>query len=253
MKCAYHPEKDAIYKCNHCAKEICSDCLVEEKHEMYCKDCFISKTQGKKSVERSPALAALLSFIIPGLGQIYNGQVGKCLLIFFTGLLVIPWVIGIFDAYNTAKSINEGKIEGKHRIGCLIAFVVGVVVFMMGIFFMAMISAIAIPNLLQARLNANQSAAEATVRTISTAAETYHGVDGKYPLSEANLTEASPAYLTQSYNHKEIFGYIISEEFQESGYKIVAAPKACGTSGRKLFTMETGRVFNSQDCSSVNY
>lgn len=51
---------------------------------------------------------ALLSFFIPGLGQIVKGQVGKGILIFFgVGLgmlLVIPgiiiWIWQIADAYN---------------------------------------------------------------------------------------------------------------------------------------------------------
>jgi TM2 domain-containing membrane protein YozV len=51
---------------------------------------------------------ALLSFFIPGLGQIIKGQVGKGILIFFgVGLgmlLVIPgiilWIWQIADAYN---------------------------------------------------------------------------------------------------------------------------------------------------------
>jgi TM2 domain-containing membrane protein YozV len=54
-------------------------------------------------------IPALLSFFIPGLGQIVKGQVGKGILIFFgvrIGLmfLVIPgviiWIWQIADAYN---------------------------------------------------------------------------------------------------------------------------------------------------------
>jgi TM2 domain-containing membrane protein YozV len=51
---------------------------------------------------------ALLSFFIPGLGQIIKGQVGKGILIFFSVslgmLLVVPgiiiWIWQIADAYN---------------------------------------------------------------------------------------------------------------------------------------------------------
>ena len=54
-------------------------------------------------------IPALLSFFIPGLGQIVKGQVGKGILVFFgvgIGLmfLVIPgviiWIWQIADAYN---------------------------------------------------------------------------------------------------------------------------------------------------------
>lgn len=72
-------------------------------------------------LNRNPGVAAVLSFFVAGLGQIYNGQIWKGLLImgvqavnlllttviigFITGLIV--WVWAIFDAYNTAKKHNE--------------------------------------------------------------------------------------------------------------------------------------------------
>lgn len=63
---------------------------------------------------RSPATAALLG-LIPGAGQLYNGQVGKGLTLFFlTGFLsafpplaVVPWVWGIVDAHSTARRQNQ--------------------------------------------------------------------------------------------------------------------------------------------------
>lgn len=69
---------------------------------------------------KNPALAAILSFLINGLGQIYNGETKKGLIIigvqiinallaliiigFFTGLIVFVW--SIYDAYKTAEKIN---------------------------------------------------------------------------------------------------------------------------------------------------
>lgn len=69
---------------------------------------------------KSPGVAAVLSFFWCGLGQIYNGQIGKgilmmifylisCLLIFlFIGLLTTPilWIWGMVDAYSTANRQN---------------------------------------------------------------------------------------------------------------------------------------------------
>lgn len=70
---------------------------------------------------KNPGLAAILSFFIPGLGQIYNGQIGKGLLIitlqainallclvvigFITGAIV--WVWSIYDAYKSSERINK--------------------------------------------------------------------------------------------------------------------------------------------------
>lgn len=74
--------------------------------------------------QKHPGIAAVLSFFITGLGQIYNGQIGKgilCALAYFlcwglTGILIgwvflLPlWVWGIFDAYRTAERINAGSM-----------------------------------------------------------------------------------------------------------------------------------------------
>ncbi len=249
MKCVNHLEKDAVAICNYCGKSICSECFVEIKGEAYCKDCLPVKIGQVKKEERSPALAAILSFIIAGLGQIYNGQIGKGLLIFFTCWLIIPWVIGIFDAYSTAKKINAGQIMVKSRPGCLIAFIISVVVFTVGVLFIGLLAAIAIPNLLKARLAANESGAKGTLRTISIAVETYRAVNKEnFPFNESDLTSTQPPYLSQSYNNKTVYGYIFFEDFYPNGYKIIAKPEKCGVTGTKVFTLETGGVLNSKDC-----
>lgn len=249
MKCVNHLEKDALAICNYCGKSICSECFVEIKGEAYCKDCLPVKIGQVKKEERSPALAAILSFIIAGLGQIYNGQIGKGLLIFFTCWLIIPWVIGIFDAYSTAKKINAGQIMVKSRPGCLIAFIISVVVFTVGVLFIGLLAAIAIPNLLRARMNANEAMATATVKAISTAIESYKVANnGKYPSDEYDLRSAQPPYLNIPYNNKTISSYTFSEHFYPNGYKIIAKPEKCGVNGSKVFTLETGGVLNSKDC-----
>jgi TM2 domain-containing membrane protein YozV len=70
---------------------------------------------------KSPGLAAVLSFLWCGLGQIYNGEIGKgvamlaayivsVVLIFIAiGLVTTPllWIWGMIDAYNTAERLNR--------------------------------------------------------------------------------------------------------------------------------------------------
>ena len=70
---------------------------------------------------KNPGFAAVLSFFIPGLGQIYNGQIMKGIIfivlasIFATltvvliGYVLYPlfWIYNLYDAYNTARRINE--------------------------------------------------------------------------------------------------------------------------------------------------
>ena len=69
---------------------------------------------------KSPGLAAVLSFFICGLGQIYNGQILKGLVLvvayliswmmmwILIGFITTPilWIWGIVDAYRKAQKIN---------------------------------------------------------------------------------------------------------------------------------------------------
>ena len=70
---------------------------------------------------KSAGLAAVLSFFWCGLGQIYNGQIGKgvamlvvyvisiALAFVLIGLVTTPilWIWGMVDAYRTAERLNR--------------------------------------------------------------------------------------------------------------------------------------------------
>lgn len=72
---------------------------------------------------KSAGLAAVLSFLISGLGQIYNGQIGKGLVVlvvqainvFLMNILIgyvtfaIVWVWAIYDAYRVAEKVNTRR------------------------------------------------------------------------------------------------------------------------------------------------
>ncbi len=74
---------------------------------------------------KNEGLAAVLSVLWTGLGQIYNGQIAKGLvfmvlgivfaitIIFLIGIILYPvfWIYNIYDAYNTAKQINAGTVR----------------------------------------------------------------------------------------------------------------------------------------------
>lgn len=113
----------------------------------------------------------------------------------------------------------------------------------------ALLAAIAIPNLLRARLTANESAAQATLRTISTACETFAAANnGAYPADEAALTGVTPRYLNRAYNGLTVQGYGYAITFGGTGYTAVATPATCGTSGTKTFTITTGGVLTEAAC-----
>lgn len=74
---------------------------------------------------KNAGIAAVLSFFICGLGQIYNGQIFKglvmmimyliswFLIIVFIGFLTTPilWIWGMVDAYRSAERINREAAE----------------------------------------------------------------------------------------------------------------------------------------------
>lgn len=76
---------------------------------------------------KNPGLAAVLSFFVPGLGQIYNGQIwqgiglivmyGVSLILIFVGIgfftTPILWIVGMYDAYQQAVKINTGTNTPK--------------------------------------------------------------------------------------------------------------------------------------------
>ena len=53
---------------------------------------------------RNPGLAVLLSFFLPGLGQIYNGKISKGLLFIFSHLLLLFFGYQLF--FNVNGEIN---------------------------------------------------------------------------------------------------------------------------------------------------
>jgi len=72
---------------------------------------------------RSPAAAAVLSTVFPGAGQAYNGQLAKASLILVLAALVVPWLLGIWDAHRVAaRSLAEGVLEGGGLWGVLLHF-----------------------------------------------------------------------------------------------------------------------------------
>jgi prepilin-type N-terminal cleavage/methylation domain-containing protein len=114
----------------------------------------------------------------------------------------------------------------------------------------ALLAAIAIPNLMRAKMTSNDALAKATLRAISTAAESYGtSNNGNYPASESALTGATPPYLNTAYcaNSKAtpggIAGYIYDcSGMNNSGYTVTATPVATGSTGSTMETISTGGV-----------
>ena len=108
----------------------------------------------------------------------------------------------------------------------------------------ALLAAIAIPNLLRAKISANDALAKGTLRTLSSSSETYATAqNGNYPLAIASLTGATPPYVNGAgYCGTTVSGYLYTCTFALGSYTFAATPVTVGTSGTTTYTITTGGV-----------
>jgi TM2 domain-containing membrane protein YozV len=102
----------------------CSNCgeQIDERAEI-CPSCGVRQHGFVVYQQKNPGVAAVLSALFVGLGQIYNGEIAKglmfmvayfvsiILIFLLIGFITTPllWIFGIYDAYDTAKRINSGE------------------------------------------------------------------------------------------------------------------------------------------------
>lgn len=110
--------------CANCGSEIsnvakfCSECGSPTSNSPHTKNTYNSVVRADKS----PGLAAVLSFFIVGLGQIYIGLTKKGILLFIGAMIsgvlmlifigwitwLLIWGYSIYDAFNSAQKMNRG-------------------------------------------------------------------------------------------------------------------------------------------------
>ncbi len=145
MKCQSHPRDSAIGACVECGVGVCDRCQVTVQRRIYCRSCvesvLSSHLESHQLAEeirlRDPASAAAMSMLHTGLGQLYNGDIGKGIMLIVSnlsalllGILVafsIHWLMGVllllvawggltaygtWDAYLCAARFNERTGRG---------------------------------------------------------------------------------------------------------------------------------------------
>jgi type IV pilus assembly protein PilA len=125
----------------------------------------------------------------------------------------------------------------------------------------ALLAAIAIPNLLRARMTANDSAAVSYVKTVSTALETYAAANnGSYPvaanlaaLAAHNFATVAPVYLDPAKLVTPQFGHTILSAGSINGYQVAANATAAMQSGAKNFRISTGGVLEEEAADQAAY
>ncbi len=174
MNCAYHSQNVAVVNCNGCGKPLCPACDHRIKGFPYCQDCIVLgvdllRQQNNSSyvpfVKRrtSPFVASVLSFVCPGLGAAYNGQMVKALVYFavFVGLFQMAvltrtplfflgfigmWLFAMLDSWRTAQMIRSGvtpdaaediivkRFSGNPKLWGIVLSVLGAAFLLQGLF-----------------------------------------------------------------------------------------------------------------------
>ncbi len=107
----------------------------------------------------------------------------------------------------------------------------------------ALLAAIAIPNLMRAKVEANQSFAKSTLKAIGTALETYSSTNSRYPALTTDLLGVTPPYLTTDYFSGSYFnGYSFAATLAPYTYSVVATPSS-PTQGTTI-TLSTGGLIS---------
>jgi len=174
------------------------------------------------------------------------GIVAVLTVIFLIGIVLgIPAIIlGHISHSNIKKSMGKLKGAGIALAGMIMGYIslAGILVLP----FILIIAAIAIPNLLKARIAANEASAVASVRTIDTAAISYQLDKKSYPSDLAQLQQAGLIDATLASGLKS--GYKFTYVSQGNSFFLLAAPvKAQNTGTRNFCSSEDAVVHFTKD------
>ena len=116
-----HQDRTQTKFCQACGEKININAEI-------CPNCGVRVAGVSASEEKSVVLSAILSFLFPGLGHIYNGLTKKgisfiilyiisaVLVMLLVGivLMIVVWIWALIDAIKTAEAINRGEfVEDK--------------------------------------------------------------------------------------------------------------------------------------------
>jgi type IV pilus assembly protein PilA len=108
----------------------------------------------------------------------------------------------------------------------------------------ALLAAIGVPNLLRARVSANEALAQANLKSIASALETYSIANGTYPPNTTTLLTQAPPYLNKDYFTGTQSGYVYDAAVASYSYSITATPVSSSV-GRSTYTIMTGSVLKT--------
>jgi type II secretory pathway pseudopilin PulG len=104
-----------------------------------------------------------------------------------------------------------------------------------------LLAAIAIPNLLRAKVSSNDAAARASLKTIANALENYSIVNNFYPSNPNDLLTGPVPYLNKDFFTGTHNGFSFTHSILSYSYAVIATPLNA-SSGTQSFTITTGAV-----------
>ncbi len=115
-----------------------------------------------------------------------------------------------------------------------------------------LLAAIAIPNLLRARLSANEATAIAAMRTLSTAMESYRAAQSPpaYPGALSSLSNATPPYIDSVLGSGNKSGYTFTPAGGGTTFSVVATPQTPNVTGVRTFFVDQSGVVRVGNAST---
>ena len=119
----------------------------------------------------------------------------------------------------------------------------------------AMLAALAYPNFLRVKLHGNETVAVESLRTLSTALETYHGAQTPpdYPDGLEDLSDSVPPYVDSIVTSGTRQGYDFTyARIDESQFTVNADPGNPGVTGVRGFYVDETGVIRGSDSGAAD-
>lgn len=246
-------------RCPYCAEAIQDDALV-------CPHCRTNLTANVYAVPQpaaTPSQPSLPGDAYPTAPPQTSGKATASLVAGISAYVIVPFigaivaiVLGHLGLSEVKKSAGRLKGDGMAIAGMVLGYVQ-----IAGLPFILIIAAIAIPNLIKAKMAANEASAAGSLRTLATGEIAYSSACPNLGFTDS-LTELGPNGTACSKGESLIdgtlaqgskSGYVFSAHESsftgrspETGFGWNADPVSNSTGARHFFVDETGVIHYSQ-------
>ncbi len=241
-----HENPDTAVSCFRCGKPLSSQPAVPPSSTAY---------SGASSTPTPPApshLGYTPASVPPVIEPQTDGKATASLILgilsltcfwIFTGIPAV--ILGHISRTNIRKSMGRLKGDGMALAGLIMGYIS-----VATLPFVLIVVAIAIPNLLKARIAANEEMAIRSVRTIATASSTYQVDKSTYPVALEDMQKAGLIDETLASGRKS--GYHFTYTSTGDHFFVVAMPETSGTTGNRSFCAAEDfviRATNGEECT----